>query len=166
MKRQHHLKPASLSNYATHFDAAMMFFHDAAGQGEPQAGATALGGVERPKDVGQGLRLDPTPGVADNHTGAVLSRTNFGAHRARTFHGLNSVQKQIQKDCTGPTVVAPFHFAEPLSEARASNRMRLNWDDLSCLHVSSPHNKDKKASLLPSLSDSRQLSRSIAQARG
>jgi hypothetical protein len=60
-KRKHHLKLASFSNHATHFDAAMMFFHDKAGEREPDTGNIALGGVERPENVGQVQRRDTTP---------------------------------------------------------------------------------------------------------
>jgi hypothetical protein len=43
----------------------MIFFHDSAGEREPETGGIALGGVERPENVGQVLRRDTTPVVAE-----------------------------------------------------------------------------------------------------
>jgi len=43
----------------------MMFFHDTAGEREPETGAFSLGSVERPENVGQVLRRDTTPVVAE-----------------------------------------------------------------------------------------------------
>ncbi len=48
-----HSKLASLPDHAADFDTAMMFFHNAAGERQAQAGAVALGGVERPEDICQ-----------------------------------------------------------------------------------------------------------------
>ena len=97
MKWQQYRKRASLSHDAADFDAAMMIFHDAVGKREAETGAVALGGVERPENVGQVLRRDAAAGVADNHAGTTLSRANLNTHCARLLHGLNCVQEQIQK---------------------------------------------------------------------
>ena len=83
----------------------MMFFHDTARQRKAKTCAIALGGVERPENVGQVLRRDTTPSVADNHTGAIISRTDLDQHCARTLHRLDCVQEQIQKHLVNLTAV-------------------------------------------------------------
>src|ERR1035437_1320494 len=97
VKWQHHLKLTSFSNHAADFDAAMMFFNDTKGKRETETCAIALGGIEGPENVWQVLRRDTTPSVADNHTGAIISRTDLDTNCARALHGLNGVQEQIQK---------------------------------------------------------------------
>ena len=52
LKWQDYLKLAAFSNHAADFDAAVMLFHDTAGQRETQTGAIALGGEERPENAG------------------------------------------------------------------------------------------------------------------
>jgi hypothetical protein len=56
LKWQEYGELASLPHNTGHFDAPMMFFHDAAGQRKAQTCAIALGGVERPENVRQVLR--------------------------------------------------------------------------------------------------------------
>jgi hypothetical protein len=52
LKWQDYLKLTSLSNHAADFDAAMMLFHDTAGQRETKTGAITLGGEERAENAG------------------------------------------------------------------------------------------------------------------
>jgi hypothetical protein len=52
VKWQQYRELASNSHDAADFDAAMMLFHDTAGKRKAQAGAIALGGVERPENIG------------------------------------------------------------------------------------------------------------------
>src|ERR1035441_1871079 len=90
-KRQHYFEPASLPHNAAHFDAAVVFFDDTAGEREPQTRAAAFRRVERTEDVGQVLRLNTTPGVADHHTGTIVARTDLDADRAFLVQGLHVV---------------------------------------------------------------------------
>src|SRR5271166_378199 len=97
MKGQYHLKLASLPNHAAHFNSAVVFFYDAAGERKTQAGTVAFGGVEGAEDVCQVLRKDAATGVADDHTSAIISRTYLDAHGARPLYRLHCIQEQIQK---------------------------------------------------------------------
>jgi len=75
----------------------MMFFHDAAGERKAKTGAISLGGEERPEDIGQVPRRDTATGVADNHRGAIASRTDIDTDGALSVHGLHCIEEQIQK---------------------------------------------------------------------
>lgn len=52
LQRQDHGECRALAHGAGDIDAAVVVFDDAAGQREAEAGAVALGGVERAEDVG------------------------------------------------------------------------------------------------------------------
>src|SRR5580704_966285 len=75
----------------------MMIFDDPVGKREAEAGAVTLGGVERPEDVGQVLRSDAAPGVADDHAGKTIMLANLNIHCARLLYSLDGVQEKIQK---------------------------------------------------------------------
>ena len=83
VKGQQYREFAAASYDAAYFDAAMMIFHDAVSQRESEAGAIALGRVERPEDVGQVLRRDAASGVADHHAGITILRIDLDADLAR-----------------------------------------------------------------------------------
>ena len=88
LKRQKHRERASLPLDTADFDAAMMFFHDTAGERKAKTGAISLGGEERPEDIGQVSRRNTTTVVADNHCGAIASRTDVDKHRALPVQAL------------------------------------------------------------------------------
>jgi hypothetical protein len=62
---QHHGKRGALANGAGDVDAAMVVFHDAAGEGQSQAGAFAFGRVKRAENVGQMVGRDAASVVRD-----------------------------------------------------------------------------------------------------
>jgi len=57
VKGQQHRELASLPHGAGHFDAAVMLFHDPPGKRQTETGTVALGGEERPAEVGSRSRL-------------------------------------------------------------------------------------------------------------
>ena len=48
---QKYCEDAPFPNFADDFDAALVIFHDPAGQRQSKTGAIAFGGVERPENI-------------------------------------------------------------------------------------------------------------------
>src|SRR5208337_1657416 len=77
LQRQNYSKRRALTHGAGDVNAAVVVFDDAAGERQAQAGTVALGGVERPEDVGEVLRRNAAAIVGHFHRG----------HRSLGFHG-------------------------------------------------------------------------------
>ena len=97
LKGQQNRKPASLPLDAADLDAAVMFFHDTAGQRKAKTCAVSLGSEKRAEDIGQVSRRDAATCVTDIHGGEIASRTDVDMHRARAFRGLHGIEQQVQK---------------------------------------------------------------------
>src|SRR5665811_480827 len=58
LQRQDDCETCALADSAGDVNAALVIFHDAAGQRQSEAGAVALGGVEGTENVGEVIRVD------------------------------------------------------------------------------------------------------------
>ena len=94
MEWQQHRELTSLPDNASDFDAAMMLFHNAAGQRKAEAGAVSFGRIKRTEDVGEMQRGDSTAGVADYDAGkAILCLwIDLDIHCASSRHRLHCVK--------------------------------------------------------------------------
>ena len=97
VKGEEHSELAAFSYHAGDFDAAVMFFDDAAGEREAESSAVAFSGVERAENVGQDLSRDAATGVGDDDGCAIFLRTYFDGNGARSLDGLFCIQEQIEK---------------------------------------------------------------------
>lgn len=132
LKGQQYRKLASLPFDAADLDAAMMLFHDSAGQRKPEASAVSLGGEKRAEDIGQISRRDTAAGVADVDGRELASRTEVDTHGAWSIRRLNGIEQQVQKHLVNLIAIV-FDFGQ-IGRVLEFDRDRLGEDLLARQH--------------------------------